>query len=59
LVEALPQNDAAHTAHEAADLIFHALVGLEAAGVPLDSVFAELRKRFGISGLDEKASRTK
>jgi phosphoribosyl-ATP pyrophosphohydrolase/phosphoribosyl-AMP cyclohydrolase len=59
LIEALPQNDAAHTAHEAADLIFHTLVGLEAAGVPIDDVFAQLRKRFGISGLDEKASRPK
>jgi phosphoribosyl-ATP pyrophosphohydrolase/phosphoribosyl-AMP cyclohydrolase len=59
LVEALPENDAAHTAHEAADLIFHTLVGLEAAGIPLDAVFAELRKRFGISGIDEKASRKK
>ncbi|HSY39162.1 MAG TPA: phosphoribosyl-ATP diphosphatase, partial [Polyangia bacterium] len=59
LIEALPENDAAHTAHEAADLIFHMLVGLEAAGVPLDDVFAQLRKRFGISGLDEKASRQK
>jgi phosphoribosyl-ATP pyrophosphohydrolase/phosphoribosyl-AMP cyclohydrolase len=59
LVEALPQGDAAHTAHEAADLIFHALVGLEAAGVKLDDVFAQLRKRFGISGIDEKASRPK
>jgi phosphoribosyl-ATP pyrophosphohydrolase/phosphoribosyl-AMP cyclohydrolase len=59
LVEALPENDRAHTAHEAADLIFHTLVGLEAAGVPLDDVLAELRKRFGISGLDEKASRQK
>ena len=55
--EARPENDAAHTAHEAADLIFHTLVGLEAAGVPIDDVFAQLRKRFGISGLDEKASR--
>jgi phosphoribosyl-AMP cyclohydrolase / phosphoribosyl-ATP pyrophosphohydrolase len=59
LVEALPENDAAHTAHEAADLIFHTLVGLEAAGVPLAAVLAELRKRFGISGIDEKASRKK
>jgi phosphoribosyl-ATP pyrophosphohydrolase/phosphoribosyl-AMP cyclohydrolase len=59
LVEALPENDAAHTAHEAADLIFHTLVGLEAAGVPVDAVFAELRRRFGISGIDEKASRKK
>src|SRR5450755_2199474 len=54
LVEALPQGDAAHTAHEAADLFFHALVGLEAAGVPLDAVFGELQRRFGISGIDEK-----
>jgi phosphoribosyl-ATP pyrophosphohydrolase/phosphoribosyl-AMP cyclohydrolase len=59
LVEALPQGDAAHTAHEAADLIFHTLVGLESAGVPVETVFAELRKRFGISGIDEKASRKK
>jgi phosphoribosyl-ATP pyrophosphohydrolase/phosphoribosyl-AMP cyclohydrolase len=59
LIEALPENDGAHTAHEAADLIFHTLVGLESAGVPLDDVFAQLRKRFGISGLDEKASRKK
>jgi phosphoribosyl-ATP pyrophosphohydrolase/phosphoribosyl-AMP cyclohydrolase len=59
LVEALPQGDAAHTAHEAADLIFHVLVGLEAAGVPVDTVFGELRRRFGVSGLDEKASRGK
>ncbi len=59
LVEALPQGDAAHTAHEAADLIFHTLVGLESAGVPVDAVFAELARRFGISGIDEKASRKK
>lgn len=59
LAEALPQGDAAHTAHEAADLFFHALVGLEAAGVPLDDVFGELRRRFGVSGIDEKAGRKK
>jgi phosphoribosyl-ATP pyrophosphohydrolase len=59
LVEALPQGDAAHTAHEAADLLFHMLVGLEAAGVPLDDVFGELGRRFGVSGLVEKASRPK
>jgi phosphoribosyl-AMP cyclohydrolase / phosphoribosyl-ATP pyrophosphohydrolase len=59
LIEALPAGDAAHTAHEAADLLFHVLVGLEAAGVPADDVFAELGRRFGVSGLDEKASRTK
>jgi phosphoribosyl-ATP pyrophosphohydrolase/phosphoribosyl-AMP cyclohydrolase len=57
VVESLPTEDKAHTAHEAADVIFHLLVGLEAASVPLDSVFAELRRRFGTSGLVEKASR--
>jgi phosphoribosyl-ATP pyrophosphohydrolase len=59
LCEALPEGDAAHTAHEAADLLFHMLVGLEAAGVPVDAVFGELRRRFGTSGIDEKASRAK
>jgi phosphoribosyl-ATP pyrophosphohydrolase/phosphoribosyl-AMP cyclohydrolase len=57
VVESLPTEDKAHTAHEAADVIFHLLVGLEAASVPLESVFAELRRRFGTSGLTEKASR--
>jgi len=59
LAESLPTPDIAHTAHEAADLLFHVLVGLEAAGVPVDDVFAQLRKRFGVSGIDEKASRAK
>jgi len=59
LTEALLEKDAAHIAHEAADLIFHALVGLEATGVPVDAVFGELRRRFGVSGIDEKASRKK
>jgi phosphoribosyl-ATP pyrophosphohydrolase/phosphoribosyl-AMP cyclohydrolase len=59
LVEALPRGDAKHTTHEAADLLFHMLVGLEAAGVPVDSVFTELARRFGVSGIDEKASRGK
>jgi phosphoribosyl-ATP pyrophosphohydrolase/phosphoribosyl-AMP cyclohydrolase len=57
VVESLPGGDKAHTAHEAADVIFHLLVGLEAASVPLDDVFAELRRRFGTSGHVEKASR--
>ena len=57
LTEALLEKDAAEIAHEAADLIFHTLVGLEATGVPVDAVFAELRRRFGVSGIDEKASR--
>jgi phosphoribosyl-ATP pyrophosphohydrolase/phosphoribosyl-AMP cyclohydrolase len=42
---------------EAADLIFHTLVGLARAGVPLRDVEGELRRRAGVSGLDEKAAR--
>ena len=43
---------------EAADLFFHALVGLGVRGVSLAEVEAELRRRAGVSGLDEKAART-
>jgi len=57
LTEALLEKNPAEIAHEAADVILHTLVGLEATGVPIDAVFAELRRRFGVSGIDEKASR--
>ncbi|MCK0098354.1 phosphoribosyl-ATP diphosphatase [Qipengyuania sp. S6317L1] len=43
---------------ESADLIFHLLVLLQAQGVSFDDVLAELDKREGLSGLDEKASRS-
>ncbi len=59
VTEALPADDKPHTAHEAADVIFHLLVGLEAAGVGADAVFAELERRFGTSGHSEKAAREK
>lgn len=42
---------------EAADVVYHALVGLAHRGVPVERVLAELARRFGTSGLDEKASR--
>jgi len=42
---------------EAADLLYHLLVLLEARGVTLAEVEAALAERFGRSGLDEKASR--
>lgn len=57
LAEALPEGDKVHTAHEAADLIFHMMVGLEAAAVPIDAVFSELQRRFGVGGHSEKAAR--
>ena len=42
---------------EAADVVYHLLVMLIARGVTLDDVMAELERREGISGLDEKAAR--
>ncbi len=46
-----------HLVHEAADLIYHLFVMLGLCEVELAEVEAELAKRFGTSGLDEKAAR--
>ncbi|HEX6634108.1 MAG TPA: phosphoribosyl-ATP diphosphatase [Usitatibacter sp.] len=45
--------------HEVADLWFHCLVLLGWHGVPLADVLAELERREGRSGIDEKNSRPK
>lgn len=42
---------------EAADLLYHLLVVLEARGVALSDVMAELERRQGVGGLAEKAAR--
>lgn len=42
---------------ESADLLYHWLVVLGIAGVPLDAVLEELGRRTGRSGIAEKASR--
>lgn len=42
---------------ETADLWFHTLVVLVAHNLSIDDVLAELDRRFGRSGLDEKANR--
>ena len=42
---------------ESADVLYHLLVVLKASGIPLKEVFAELDRRTGQSGLEEKASR--
>jgi len=43
--------------HEMADLWFHCLVLLAHKGLDADQVLAELDRRFGLSGHEEKASR--
>lgn len=47
----------AHLVREVADLLFHTLVLLGHADIPLADVEAELARRFGIGGLEEKAAR--
>lgn len=49
--------DRTATVNESADLLYHLLVLWAASGVAPDDVWAELRQREGISGIDEKASR--
>lgn len=44
---------------EAADVIYHMLVLLAYYGIEPEQIYAELRRRFGISGLAEKASRNR
>ena len=45
------------TIYETADLLFHVLVMLGHQGIALDDVLSELRRREGVSGIDEKNAR--
>jgi phosphoribosyl-ATP pyrophosphohydrolase len=47
----------AHLVHEVGDLLFHTLVLLGHRSVAWAEVEAELARRFGVSGIDEKESR--
>ena len=49
----------AHFVHEAADLLYHLWVMLAKHQIPLDRVREELERRAGVSGLDEKANRSR
>lgn len=48
-----------HLVYEVADLWFHSMVLLHHKGRTGSDVLAELARRFGTSGIDEKNSRTK
>jgi len=56
-VIAAVEGDADALAAESADLLYHWLVLLTAAGVSTDAVAAKLEAREGRSGLEEKAAR--
>ena len=54
---AAKDGDAEKIIHETADLWFHSLVMLAHQGLGPDDVLTELDRRFGLSGLEEKANR--
>ena len=56
LIEAV-KGDADRLTSEAADVLFHLQVMLQAAGVDWDDVLGELERREGVSGIAEKAAR--
>ena len=56
-VLAAKAGDAGHLVYEVADLWFHTLVLLAHEGLGPEAVLAELARRFGVSGLAEKAAR--
>ncbi len=56
-VIAAKDGDAGQLVYEMADLWFHSLVLLAHQGLGPDPVLKELERRFGLSGLDEKAAR--
>ena len=58
-VMAAKEGDAEKIIYETADLWFHCMVLLANQGLKPDDVLAELARRFGLSGLEEKASRIK
>jgi phosphoribosyl-ATP pyrophosphohydrolase/phosphoribosyl-AMP cyclohydrolase len=57
LARALASESDERVASEAADVVYHLMVGLQHRGVPLRAVLAELDRRFGTSGHAEKAGR--
>jgi phosphoribosyl-ATP pyrophosphohydrolase len=53
-----PNGDHADLIYETADLWFHTLVMLAHLNIRPEAVLDELARRFSLSGLEEKASRT-
>lgn len=56
---AAKSGDEQHLVYETADLWFHCMVLLAQYGLSVNDVLAELARREGVSGLEEKASRAK
>ena len=57
-IMAAKDGDRLHLVWEVTDLWFHSMVLLAQFGLSVDDVMSEFRRREGISGVDEKKSRT-
>jgi phosphoribosyl-ATP pyrophosphohydrolase len=57
VVIAAKDGDSAQIVYEMADLWFHCMVLLAQQGLHPNDILDELHRRFGLSGLDEKAQR--
>ncbi len=58
-VLAAKDGDVEHIIYETADLWFHSMVMLSHMGISHQQVLDELQRRFGLSGLEEKAQRSR
>jgi len=56
-IMAAKDGDLRHIVYEVTDLWFHSLVLLSHFGLSADDVLGELRRREGISGIEEKKAR--
>ena len=56
-IMAAQEDDTNHLVYETADLWFHTMVLLSHQGISHEAVLRELERRFGLSGLEEKAQR--
>lgn len=59
LIIAGKEGNRLHVVWESTDVIFHVMVLLAHFGLSIDDVLQELRRREGISGIDEKKARSK
>jgi phosphoribosyl-ATP pyrophosphohydrolase len=59
VVLAAKGDDRLHLVREVTDLWFHCMIVLARHGLGPNDVLAEMQRREGISGLDEKAARNK
>ena len=59
LIMAGKEGNRLHVVWESTDVLYHTMVLLAFYGLSIEDVLQEMRRREGISGIDEKKSRTK